>query len=281
MSVHALIARDAPLLAAALGLDAAEARSEIRVLLGMALQVNRAWLIAHEHDPLPAEHIARYGQLLARRKDGEPMAYLQGEKEFFGRVFKVAPGVLVPRPETELLVELALEKAALFSLPQVLDLGTGSGCIAITLALECRACSVSATDRSEDALAVARVNAASLSAAVAFRQGDWFAALPERTGLFDLVVSNPPYVAEGDRHLDALRHEPLSALAAGVDGLDDIRRIVREAPAHLNPGGWLMLEHGWDQAQSVQDLMCEQAFLDVQTHMDLAGIGRVTVGRHT
>lgn len=283
LTVAACLQRDVPGLNAALGLNAADAKLEIRVLLGHALNVNRAWLIAHEHDPLDEATVAHYQRLIARRLKGEPIAYILGEKEFFGRNFKVAPGVLIPRPETELLVELALEKSASYATPRLLDLGTGSGCIAISLALECAKChtkcDVSAVDYSTEALNIARNNATRLGAAVSFYQGNWYQALPASTGKLDLIISNPPYIAEADAHLAALGYEPEQALTSGADGLRDIRLIVCGAQAHLNPGGWLMLEHGWDQAKAVQALLNEQGFSEVDTRADLAGIGRVTLGR--
>jgi release factor glutamine methyltransferase len=276
-SPRSLIERDLAQLCAALDLSPAEARLEIRILLGHALGVNRAWLIAHEHDELSASSLAKYESLLARRLAGEPVAYLLGEKEFFGRSFKVTPAVLIPRPETELLVELALEK-----LPdraaRVLDLGTGSGCIAITLALERPGCGVVAVDQSAAALAVAKQNAVHLGAKLGFYQGNWYQALPAETEKFDLIVSNPPYVAEGDTHLAALTHEPGAALASGPDGLADIRLIVQGAQAHLAPGGWLMFEHGWDQGEACRKLLEQAGFSGVQTRADLAGHGRVTYG---
>lgn len=271
-----LLERDAPRLAAALALEPAAARLEVRVLLGHALGVTRAWLIAHADDELPAAGIERYATLFARRLAGEPVAYLLGGKEFFGRGFRVTPAVLVPRPETELLVELALEK-----LPpggRALDLGTGSGCIAITLALERPDCAILAVEQSAAALALARENAAQLGARLGFCSGSWYAALPEGTEKFDLIVSNPPYVAEGDPHLAALMHEPVGALVSGADGLADIRRIVAGAPAWLKPGGWLMFEHGWDQGEACRGLLARAGFREVQTRADLAGIGRVSLG---
>jgi release factor glutamine methyltransferase len=273
------LARDTPKLCAALNLEPAEARSEIRVLLGHALGVNRAWLVAHGHDALDGAAVAAYESLIVRRLGGEPVAYILGEKEFFGRSFRIAPGVLVPRPETELLVELGLEQAAGYDAPRILDLGTGSGCIAITLALECRTCKVTASDRSAAALDIARGNAARLGADVRFCLGDWYQALPRDTDKFELVVSNPPYIAEGDIHLAALTHEPAQALSSGTDGLHDIRLILQDAARHLAPGGWVMLEHGWDQAGAVQALMKGHGLGAIETRADLAGIGRVTLGR--
>ncbi len=273
---QSLLLRDAARLSEVLELGKAEARLEIRVLLGHALGVNRAWLIAHEHDELPAALLEKYAALLARRLSGEPVAYLLGEKEFFGRSFLVTPAVLVPRPETELLVELALEK--LPPAARALDLGTGSGCIAVTLALERPDCGILAVEQSAEALAVAKQNAVHLGAKLGFYQGSWYQALPPETERFDLVVSNPPYVAEGDPHLAALAHEPAQALSSGRDGLDDIRLIAQGAPAWLKPGGWLMFEHGWDQGEACRGLMLAAGFAGVETRADLAGIGRVTLG---
>lgn len=273
---QSLLSRDAARLSEVLGLGNAEARLETRVLLGHALGVNRAWLIAHEHDELPAALLEKYAALLARRLSGEPVAYLLGEKEFFGRSFLVTPAVLVPRPETELLVELALEK--LPPAARALDLGTGSGCIAVTLALERPDCGILAVEQSAEALAVAKQNAVHLGAKLGFHQGSWYQALPPETERFDLVVSNPPYVAEGDPHLAALAHEPAQALSSGRDGLADIRLIAQGAPAWLKPGGWLMFEHGWDQGEACRGLMLAAGFAGVETRADLAGIGRVTLG---
>ena len=278
MTPAEIIRRDLGPLSASLGLEPSEARLEIHILLGHALGVSRAWLIAHEHDALPAALLEKYDALLTRRLAGEPVAYLLGEREFFGRSFQVTPDVLVPRPETELLVELALEK--LPPSARALDLGTGSGCIAITLALERPDCGIIAVDQSEAALAVAKRNAVHLGAKLGFYPGNWYAALPADMEKFDLIASNPPYVAEGDPHLAALGHEPAGALASGPDGLADIHRIVEGAPAWLKPGGWLLFEHGWGQGEACRGLLRQAGFCDVETRADLAGIGRVTLGRH-
>ncbi len=270
--------RDTQRLCQALQLDVAESRLEVRVLLGHALGVGRAWLIAHEHDEIPDIALAAYGKMLDRRMAGEPVAYILGEKEFFGRRFIVTPDVLIPRPETELLVELALGKLASMRTARILDLGTGSGCIAITLALARPDCEIIATDQSAAALAIARENATQLGAKVIFHQGNWYHALPQDAGKFDLILSNPPYIARDDAHLDALTHEPHTALAAGADGLDDIRKIVQGAKTHLNPGGWLLSEHGWDQAEACRELLEQAGFTKVQTETDLAGHGRISFG---
>lgn len=236
---------------------------------------DRAWLIAHDGDALPAPAQERFAALCARRAAGEPVAYLTGEKEFFGLALQVDARVLVPRPDTETLVEWALEVLRPVAAPRVIDLGTGSGAIALALQSARPEARVEAVDRSEAALAVARANGQRLGLAVHFRQARWL----EGAGAYDLVVSNPPYVAAADPHLAALRHEPLEALAAGADGLEDLRAIVAAAPAHLRPGGWLLLEHGWDQAEAVRVLLAQAGFAGVASRNDLAGIARCSGGR--
>lgn len=273
-----------------------EARLEAQLLLAHALKVDRVWLIAHDTDPLTPAQLDACNALIARRLVGEPIAYLLGEREFYGRRFQVTPAVLIPRPETELLVDLALERLPADAPARVLDLGTGSGCLALTLALERPLAQVTAVDASADALAVARENAHHLQVAnVALIESDWFAVLeggagcnppgrmnpaPQRRA-FDLIVANPPYVAAADPHLAQgdVRFEPLSALAAGADGLDDLRRIIAAAPAHLAPGGGLLLEHGWDQGEAVPALLYAAGFIDVECVPDLAGQPRVSLGR--
>lgn len=263
-------------------LVAARARipvAEARLLLGHVLQRPAAWLIAHDDDVLAATQEHAFNALVARRAAGEPIAYLLGQREFYGREFGVAPGVLIPRPETELLVEAALaQKLGAGGTACILDLGTGSGCIAITLALEWPQAAVTAIDASQAALEIARGNAAGLGATVRFIESDWFARLSGE--VFDLIVSNPPYVAEGDPHLSEgdLRFEPPSALACGADGLSAIRQIVAAAPAHLRPGGALWLEHGYDQAAAVRALLQAAGFSEVASHTDLAGIERISGG---
>jgi release factor glutamine methyltransferase len=251
-------------------------RAEARLLLAFALGVPVEALVARPERDVDATTVDRFRALCMRRAAEEPIAYLRGAKEFHGRTFRVSPAVLVPRPETELLVELALSLLADQPAPRVLDLGTGSGCVAVTLALECPAARVVAVDRSADALAVARDNARRLGAGVEFVASDWFGDV---SGRFDLIVANPPYVADADPHLAALAHEPRSALAAGSDGLDDLRRIVAGAPAHLVPGGWLAVEHGHDQGEAVRRLFAAAGLVDVGTRRDLAGIERVCAGR--
>jgi len=259
------------------GLD----RIDAQMLLLLAQQRSphdRAWLLAHDGDAMDAETTARLAALVQRRQRGEPMAYLRGDQEFFGLTLQVDARVLVPRPDTETLVSWALD--VLDGLPagsRVLDLGTGSGAIALAIRSERPAAAVTATDASPGALAVARANADRLGLAVDFHLGHWLAAVPAQC--FDLIVSNPPYIAEADPHLAALGHEPGSALTAGPDGLDDIRALAATAPAALNPGGWLLLEHGQDQAGAVRALLQAAGFTQVGSRTDLAGIERCSGGQ--
>lgn len=266
-------------LAEALDLPPREARLEARILFAHALGVERAWLIGHDRDPLTPSQAIRIETLLKRRLAGEPVAYLLGEREFYGRPFRVTPDVLIPRPDTELLVDLALERLPLDEARKVLDIGVGSGAIAVSLALERPRCRVTAVDFSEAALRVARRNAQTLGATLETLVSDGFDALSDRR--FHLIVSNPPYIAAGDPHLEQgdLRFEPPQALASGHDGLDLIRRLVAQAPAHLESGGWLLLEHGWDQAEAVQHLLTEAGFMAAFSAPDLAGHPRVSGGR--
>ncbi|AEC20990.1 heme biosynthesis protein [Pusillimonas sp. T7-7] len=254
-------------------------RLEVHMLWQQVLQVSRAWLIAHDRDPLAPEAIARFHDLQARRLAGEPMAYILGYKEFMGRDFRVSPGVLIPRPETELLVETALDYLQRCRAPRVLDLGTGAGAIAISIALNASGASIAATDVSMDALAVARQNAQALGARVEFLSGSWYDALVGHSG-FDLIVSNPPYIAACDPHLAQgdLRFEPVQALTDGSDGLSALRTIVQGAGARLKPGAALFLEHGWDQAKAVRQLLQQAGFTQVASLQDLAGIERVSGG---
>lgn len=261
--------------AAAAGL----ARLDAQVLLLHAVgrtDTDRAWLLAHDDERLTPRQVAAFEQLCARRSAAEPAAYLLGRREFFGLDLHVDPRVLIPRPETETLVEWALELLRGRTAPRVIDLGTGSGAIALAIARHAPHAVMEAVDASAEALAVARANGLRLGLRVHWRQADW---LDGCEGRYDLVVSNPPYVAEGDEHLAALRHEPLSALAAGADGLDDLRRIVAQAPARLAPGGWLLLEHGWDQAEAVRALLGAAGFRRTSTRADLAGIARCSGGQ--
>ena len=252
--------------------------SEARLLMGHAIDRPAAWLLAHDDEALGEDAMLTFASLVARRSGGEPVAYLVGYREFFGRRFIVAPGVLIPRPETELLVELAVTRFVSAGAPRILDLGTGSGCIAVTLALELPRAQVAAADHSGSALALAAENARRLGASVDMVQSDWFAALGRAT--YDLIVSNPPYVCSADPHLGQgdLRYEPIDALASGPDGLDAIRKILRGSCHHLGPEGVLLLEHGYDQGDMVRDLMLGAGFRSVEQHKDLAGIVRATSG---
>ena len=264
-------------------LPRAEARRLLASLTGQPL----TWFMAHGDDSADPDIAARFHTLAERRRSGEPLAYLLGQQEFYGRPFAVSPAVLIPRADTETLVETALEQLMLLrqqrrAVPlSLLELGTGSGIIAITLALEAPDTEVHAVERSPEALAVAQQNAKTLGAnRIHWHPGSWWQALasPRR---FDLIVSNPPYIAANDHHLQQgdLRFEPPQALAAGPDGLDDLRIIIGGAPAHLNPGGWLLLEHGYDQEAPVQTLLRDAGFADVFTRRDLAGLPRVSGGR--
>lgn len=250
---------------------------ENRILLCHALGVSRVGLITQSERALSGAEAAHLDALVQRRLAGEPIAYIVGEREFFGLPFRVGPGVLIPRPDTELIVELSLER-----LPprgRLLDMGTGSGAIAVACAHSRRDASVTALDLSEEALAIARANAAANGAQVRFLRSDWFAAIGEER--FELIASNPPYIAAGDAHLSQgdLRFEPVGALTDHADGLTALRNIVDGAPNHLVPGGWLLLEHGYDQAEAVRALLAARGFLEVQSWRDLAGIERVSGGR--
>ncbi|MEY3613918.1 MAG: Release factor glutamine methyltransferase [Pseudomonadota bacterium] len=264
------------------------ARVDAQMLLLHALSRplhDRAWLLSHDNDVLTEAQQGRWSQALQRRLQGEPVAYITGHKDFFGLTLNVDARVLDPRPDTEILVEWALD---LLPAPvtdsltspapaqRVLDLGTGSGAVALALQHQRPACLVTAVDASADALAVASANAQRLNLPVLCVQSHWMDAVP---GPFELIVSNPPYVADGDPYLAALRHEPLSALTSGAEGLDDIRLIIAQAPSRLAPGGWLLLEHGWDQAAPVQTMLLEAGFVQVQSRKDLAGMDRCTGGQ--
>ena len=240
----------------------------------------RAWLLAHDTDALePSVHEA-FMALCQRRAAGEPVAYLTGRKEFYGLPLVIDARVLDPRPDTETLVDWALEVIAPLTdplqPPRIVDLGTGSGAIALALQHQRPTSQVLAVDASTDALAVAQANAQRLALPVRFALGHWLAGVQ---GRFDAIVSNPPYIAADDPHLAALTHEPLQALASGADGLDDIRTIVTQAPAHLVPGGWLLLEHGWDQAAAVRELLVQQGWEQVQSRQDLSGTERCSGAR--
>lgn len=257
-------------------------RLDARLLLEYATGCTHADLLARPETPVIAPAYAQFAEWVERRAAGEPLAYLVGETEFRGRVFQVSPEVLIPRPETEVLIDLAVDRLKMQRTARVVDLGTGSGIVAISLALECPQAQVFAVDLSPGALAVARNNAGRRGARVDFREGDWLAPLAGER--FDLIVSNPPYVADGDPHLcrDGLPFEPqmaLSDLEPGGNGLACIRRIVADAPAFLNPGGWLLFEHGYDQGEACRNLLTGAGFKGAFTHPDLAGTDRVSGGQ--
>ncbi len=250
------------------------------LLLAHLLDKPVTWIYAHPEEAVSAPQAERFRQLLARRGAGEPLAYLTGEKDFWSLTLKVTPATLVPRPETELLVEVGLELGDGDEGITILDLGTGSGAIALAIAHERPQWRITATDLSAEALAVAKENARKLGLKnLRFLQGRWYEPLPA-DARFHLILSNPPYVAENDPHLqgDGVRHEPRAALAAGPEGLDDLITIIRGAPAHLERGGWLAVEHGAEQGRAVRALFQEAGFEKVETRRDLAGRDRVTLG---
>ena len=263
-------------------LDAAQtlglARLDAQLLLLHALNkpdTDRAWLLAHDQDLLDGKALDDFQAVSQRRADGEPLAYITGFKEFFGLRFSVDKRVLVPRPDTETLVQWALDVLQSTRSAQVLDLGTGSGAVAIAIAHHLK-CIVTATDFSMEALTVAADNAGRLAVDITCLQSSWFDNVVSR---FQLIASNPPYIAEADPHLAALTHEPISALTSGADGLKDVRQIVQQAPEYLHPGGWLMLEHGFDQACKVRELLLQRGFQQVQSRMDLTNIERCSGGQ--
>ena len=269
--------------AMAAGLDRLDAQLLLLHALGRPDSA-RAWLLAHDTDPMPLPVQQRFEQLVQRRLAGEPLAYITGHKEFFGLDLEVDARVLVPRPDTETLVEWALEVLPDF-VPatgteaaggDVLDLGTGSGAVALAFQQARPVMRVHALDASADALQVAQTNAQRLRLPVKFMQGSWLSGV---SGRYRAIVSNPPYIPVLDRHLEDLAHEPLQALVSGTDGLDDIREIVTQAGAHLHPGGWLLLEHGYDQPAAVRNLLVAAGFEDVQSRRDLSGIERCSGGR--
>lgn len=258
-------------------------RLDARILMQHLLGITHAQFLADPERRLSGEEVEAFMTLVLRRERGEPVAYLVGEKDFYSRPFKVTADVLIPRPDTELIVTLALKRLKTLAWPRVLDLGTGSGAIAVSIACEHPEAAVVAVDVSPAALAVARENAERLGGKVGFIESDWFSAL--RSGVaceqFDLIVANPPYVAAGDAHLVAgdLRYEPVDALTDHADGLSAIRTIIFSAADWLNPGAWLLIEHGYDQAEAVADLLATAGFVEVEQHRDLAGIIRVSGAR--
>lgn len=255
-------------------------RIDAEVLLCHVLDKPRSWLIAHADDTLLPDYASAYALLLEQREAGEPVAYITGRRGFWSLDLEVTPATLIPRPETELLVELALERLPNDRPCHVLDLGTGSGAIALAIARERPSSQVTATDASSDALVVAQGNARRHHVGnISFVHGDWFAPLGDKR--FDVIVSNPPYIESSDPHLQQgdLRFEPMSALASGIDGFDDIRRIIRDAGLHLLPGGWLLFEHGWQQGDAARALLRDAGFVELSTVRDLEDRDRVSVGR--
>ena len=252
---------------------------EARMIVGHVLNVSRAWMIAHDSDSIAAERLVSIQEMFRRRLSGEPMAYILGQREFMGLVFKTNPSVLIPRPDTELLVETAIDLLQNRPGATMLDMGTGSGAIAVSVAHYCPQAAVMASDTSAEALAVARENAQNLGARVVFVESDWYEQLP--VGKFDLIVSNPPYIHHADSHLEQgdLRFEPPQALTDFSDGLAAIRKIIAGAGGFLRAGGWLWLEHGWDQAESVRSLLMEAGFANVESRRDLSGIERISGGQ--
>lgn len=279
LNIQTILFRDSAALESTLALESSSARIEVQCLLQQVLGVARSYLFAHPERILnDAEELA-YQALLQRRLKGEPIAYILGEREFFGLNLNVSPATLIPRPDTELLVELALERLPRGTV-RVLDMGTGSGAIALAIAHQRADAEVWACDASVAALAVASENARRLAVANArFVESNWFSALSGQR--FDIIVSNPPYIAAADPHLKQgdVRFEPLSALASGADGLDDIRHIVAQADTHLESNGWLLLEHGYDQAAQVRELLRHSGFAGVFSARDLSGIERCSGGR--
>src|SRR6185312_16484769 len=279
-SVRDLLARGSRTLSCDEG-NAPSARDEATLLLAHTLNVSRAWLVAHGVDAVDEEQAATFDAMIARRARGEPVAYLTGTRGFHALELHVTPDVLIPRPETELLVELALQRIPVETECRIADLGTGSGAVALAIAHVRPLARVTATDASEAALDVARHNAQRLGLRnVEFAQGNWCAALGDARD-FDLIVSNPPYIAENDPHLREgdLRFEPPAALASGAEGLDAIRTIVRDARARLREGGGLLFEHGRDQGEAVRVLLTQSGYGEVFTARDLEGRERVSGGR--
>ena len=278
LSIQTILQHDSKQLQAALNLEPGSARIEVQCLLQTVLQVNRA-TCSPPGTALDTGQHERYMTLLERRLNGEPIAYLLGEREFYGLTFKVTPATLIPRPETELLVELVLQRMPQQGPCRVLDLGTGSGAIALSIAHARPDANVTATDASVAALEIAQSNAQRLNIGnVRLLHGDWFSALGGER--FDIIVSNPPYITAEDVHLARgdVRFEPRTALVSGKDGLDDIRHICREAKAHLRPNGLLIMEHGYDQAAQVRALLEQSGFGEIFSARDLSGIERVSGG---
>lgn len=260
-------------------LESTTPRLDAELLLGFVLQKNSAWLLAHSNDELSLPSREKFLELLERRISGEPIAHIVGSRGFWTLDLSVTADTLIPRPETELLVELAISKCASDKKLRILDLGTGTGAIALAIASECKNTEIIAVDKSIGALEVARENGRRNNLQVEFIESDWFAALVDKK--FDLIVSNPPYIPDQDPHLlqGDLRFEPIAALASGTDGLSDIRLIIVQAPQYCLPDAWLMIEHGFDQGEAIRTLFSEAGFINIETVQDLEQRDRVTIGQ--
>lgn len=249
---------------------------EADALLAFVLKLNQAFLVAHDTDELTNDAIAQYKEGIARLQKGEPFAYLIGQKEFYGINFKVSPDTLIPRPDTELIVDLTLDYINKYAYKSVLDLGTGTGAIIISICKNCKLTRAVALDKSSKALEIAKENGKENKVNIEFLQSDWFSALNNDT--FDVIVSNPPYIKADDEHLKALTYEPISALVSEDNGLLDIKKIVRDAKIHLNKNGLLLIEHGYDQGKNVREIFISCGFCQVATIKDLHDCDRVTLG---
>lgn len=249
---------------------------EADALLAFVLKLNKAFLVAHDTDELTSDAIAQYKEGIARLQKGEPFAYLIGQKEFYGINFKVSPDTLIPRPDTELIVDLTLDYINKYAYKSVLDLGTGTGAIIISICKNCKLTRAVALDKSSKALEIAKENGKENKVNIEFLQSDWFSALNNDT--FDVIVSNPPYIKADDEHLKALTYEPISALVSEDNGLLDIKKIVRDAKIHLNKNGLLLIEHGYDQGKNVREIFISCGFCQVATIKDLHDCDRVTLG---
>lgn len=262
-------------------MSANEAKLEAQLFMQHTLNVNRAWLITHAHTALSDDHLDQFNAWINRRRLGEPVAYILGYREFYGLNFAVSPATLIPRADTETLVEAALNKIPTHQSARILDLGTGSGAVALAIAYHRPQCEIHATDVSPAALEVASANATALRIKnVHFMQSNWFSAIPRRQ--YDVITSNPPYISQNDDHLNQgdLRFEPRNALVAEDDGLADIRTLISDSLIYLKPQGWLMLEHGYNQGLAVRECMAETGYTDITTLQDLAGNDRVTLGKN-
>jgi len=255
-----------------------DARLDSQVLLAYALNVSRTWLFTWPDKALDGATLTALNALIEERKSGTPIAYITGYRDFWSLRLKVTPDTLIPRADTELLVETALTLKNVEKPCDVIDLGTGTGAIALSLANECPSWRITATDINPETLAVAKENAQTLELSVSFKESAWFDAINDR---YDLVISNPPYIESDDPHLQQgdLRFEPAGALASGKDGLDDIRLLVQQALKHLKKDGYLLLEHGYQQAEAVRSLMAKAGYTDIETHQDIEDRDRVTLGK--